>query len=84
LLLSRAKTGDGTGGVTDDQFRGADTFADSLDWQIEDLAIGATRNWAKSAVTWNVALDPSGGPSMNCTTCTAAVTVNNSSGTAAG
>jgi glucosylceramidase len=60
----------------------ADTFADSLDWQTENLIIGATRNWAKSVVTWNMALDPSGGPSMNCTTCTGVVTVNNTAGTA--
>ena len=60
----------------------ANTFSDSLDWQTENLIIGATRNWAKSVVTWKMALDPSGGPSMNCTTCTAAVTVNNSAGTA--
>jgi len=61
----------------------ASTFSDSLDWQTENLIIGATRNWAKSVVTWNMALDPSGGPSMNCTTCTGVVTVNNTAGTAA-
>ena len=55
----------------------ANTFADSLDWQTEHLIIGGTRNWAKSVVTWNVALDPSGGPTMHCTTCTGAVTVDN-------
>jgi len=58
----------------------ANTFADSLDWQTEHLIIGGTRNWAKSVVTWNVALDPSGGPTMHCTTCTGAVTVDNTSG----
>jgi glucosylceramidase len=60
----------------------ADTFADSLDWQTENLIIGATRNWAKSVVTWNMALDPSGGPSMNCTDCTGVVTVDNTNDTA--
>jgi glucosylceramidase len=60
----------------------ANTFSDLLDWQTENLIIGATRNWAKSVVTWNAALNPSGGPSMNCTTCTAAVTVDNNAGTA--
>jgi glucosylceramidase len=60
----------------------ANTFADSLDWQTENLIIGTTRNWAKTVATWNVALNPSGGPSMNCTTCTAAVTVDNNAGTA--
>ena len=59
----------------------ASTFSDSLDWQTENLIIGATRNWAKSVVTWNMALDW-GGPSMNCTTCTGVVTVDNSAGTA--
>ena len=49
----------------------ANTFSDSLDWQTENLIIDATRNWAKTVTTWNMALDPSGGPSMNCTTCTA-------------
>jgi glucosylceramidase len=60
----------------------ADTFSDTLDWETENLIIDATRNYAKSVVTWNMALNPSGGPSMNCTTCTGVVTVDNSAGTA--
>jgi glucosylceramidase len=61
----------------------ANTFSDTLDWEVSNLVINGIRNYAKSVVTWNMALDPSGGPSMNCTTCTALVTVNNSAGTAA-
>jgi glucosylceramidase len=60
----------------------ADTFADTLDWEAQNLLIGSVRNYSSSVVTWNMALDPSGGPSMNCTTCTAVVTVDNSAGTA--
>jgi len=60
----------------------ADTFADTLDWETENLIIDATRNYAKTVATWNMALNPSGGPSMNCTNCTGVVTVNNSAGTA--
>ncbi|HEX4092556.1 MAG TPA: glycoside hydrolase family 30 beta sandwich domain-containing protein, partial [Trebonia sp.] len=60
----------------------SDTFADTLDWELENLVIDGIRNDSKSVVTWNMALNPSGGPSMNCTTCTALVTVNNSAGTA--
>jgi glucosylceramidase len=60
----------------------AATFGDTLDWQTANLIIGATRDWASSVTTWNLALDPSGGPSMNCTTCTALVTVDNAAGTA--
>jgi glucosylceramidase len=62
--------------------KSTNTFSDSLDWQTEHLIIGATRNWAKSVVTWNMALDPSGGPTMNCTTCTGVVTVDNAAGSA--
>ena len=43
-----------------------------------DLVIGAMRNWSRSAVTWNIALDPSGGPhfSGNPPGCTPLVTVD--------
>src|ERR1700722_7579664 len=60
----------------------SNTFADTLDWELENLVVDGIRNYAKSVVTWNMALNPSGGPSMNCTTCTALVTVNNSADTA--
>jgi glucosylceramidase len=60
----------------------SDTFADTLDWEVENLVIDGIRNYSKSVVTWNMALNPSGGPSMNCTDCTALVTVNNSADTA--
>jgi len=60
----------------------SNTFADTLDWELENLVIDGIRNYSKSVVTWNMALNPSGGPSMNCTTCTALVTVDNSADTA--
>jgi glucosylceramidase len=60
----------------------ANTFADTLDWEVENLVIDGIRDNSKTVVTWNMALDPSGGPSMNCTTCTALVTVNNTADTA--
>jgi len=53
----------------------ARTFADTLGWQTRNLVIGASRNWAKSVVLWNLALDQNGGPTMNCTTCTGVTTV---------
>jgi glucosylceramidase len=40
------------------------------------IAIGTTRNWAKSVVNWNIALDSTGGPhNGGCETCTGLVTV---------
>ena len=38
--------------------------------------LGVTRNWGKTVVNWNLALDPSGGPhNGGCDTCTGVVTV---------
>ncbi len=52
------------------------TFADTVQWHSRNLVIGAIRNWAKTVVTWNLALDPDGGPHVGgCGTCTGVVTV---------
>lgn len=52
------------------------TFSDTLKFDARTLEIGATRNWVKSVVNWNLALDPSGGPHVGgCGTCTGVVTV---------
>ena len=52
------------------------TFTDTVKWHSRNLVIGATRNWAKTVVNWNLALDPSGGPHVGgCDTCTGVVTV---------
>ena len=54
----------------------ANTFSDTLKWHARNLEIGSTRNWAKTVVNWNVALDPSGGPHVGgCSTCTGILTV---------
>ncbi len=54
----------------------ANTFSDTVKWHARNLIIGATRNWAKTVVNWNIALDPSGGPHVGgCTTCTGVLTI---------
>jgi glucosylceramidase len=53
------------------------TFRDTLRWQARNVLIGAMRNWGRTSITWNLALDPSGGPHVGgCGTCTGVVTVN--------
>jgi glucosylceramidase len=55
----------------------AATFRDTLRWQGIHLAIGATRNWARSVVIWNMALDNNHGPVIgSCGNCTGVVTTN--------
>jgi glucosylceramidase len=53
----------------------AQVFRGTLTWHARNIAIGTTRNWAKSAVNWNIALDSRGGPHLGgCDTCTGLIT----------
>jgi glucosylceramidase len=61
----------------------ATTFPDTLHWHTRYLTVGAVRNWAKTVITWNLALDPAGGPHHGgCDTCFGVVTVDPASGRA--
>lgn len=58
-------------GDTDEQI-----FRGTLTWHARTLAIGVTRNWGKSVVNWNIALDSTGGPHLGgCGTCTGLLTL---------
>lgn len=53
-------------------------LAGDLKWHIETLIIGATRNWAKTVIEWNLASDPEYKPYTDrggCKTCLGAVTI---------
>jgi glucosylceramidase len=57
------------------------SFAGDLKWHASNIIIGTTRNWAKSALEWNLALDQNNGPTNGgCTTCRGVVTINNMTG----
>ena len=59
----------------------ATNFADNIVWNFQNIFIGGTRNWAKTALLWNLALDQNGGPHLNgCDGCRGVVTINNSTG----
>jgi glucosylceramidase len=47
-----------------------------------DVIIDMTRGWARGALMWNIALDPSGGPKTGtgCGNCTATVTIDPANG----
>jgi glucosylceramidase len=54
----------------------AQVFSDTLKWHARNIDLGVTRNWGKTVVNWNLALDPAGGPhNGGCDTCTGVVTV---------
>lgn len=58
---------------------GPGNFPNDLKWHIQNLIIGATRNWSRNVLEWNLAADPSYQPhtSGGCTTCMGALTIGN-------
>jgi glucosylceramidase len=55
----------------------ANTFSDTLRWHARNLIIGNTRNWSKTVVNWNLALDETNGPHTGgCGTCPGVITVD--------
>ena len=59
----------------------APKFGDNLVWNVRTLIIGATRNWARGVLLWNLALDESHGPHLGgCGNCRGVVTIDSKSG----
>jgi glucosylceramidase len=56
---------------------GPGNFAGDLAWHVNNLIIGATRNWSRNVLEWNLAADPNYGPHTvgGCTTCLGALTI---------
>jgi len=52
------------------------SFAEGIKRDMKDLVIGSTRNWAKTVIKWNLALDSSYGPhNGGCGNCYGFVTI---------
>lgn len=59
----------------------SEDFGDNLSWQMSNLIIGGPRNWAKTVLMWNTALDEKGGPTNGgCENCRGVVTINQETG----
>jgi glucosylceramidase len=56
------------------------SFDGDLKWHLKNVIVGATRNWSKNALEWNLANDASFGPHTQggCTTCKGALTISGS------
>ncbi|HTD41641.1 MAG TPA: glycoside hydrolase family 30 beta sandwich domain-containing protein [Mucilaginibacter sp.] len=54
------------------------SFSGDLSWHLNNLIIGATRNWSRNVLEWNLATDASLGPHTNggCSTCLGALTIS--------
>lgn len=56
---------------------GPGKFNEDLKWHVSTLIIGATRNWSRNVLEWNVAADPLYGPHTTggCKNCLGALTI---------
>lgn len=57
---------------------GPGNFGGDLAWHMENVIIGATRNWSRNALEWNLASDPGYNPHTagGCSTCLGALTIS--------
>ena len=57
------------------------SFSGDLSWHINNLIIGAPRNWSRNVLEWNLANDANYGPhtSGGCTNCKGALTISGTS-----
>ncbi len=57
------------------------SFSGDLGWHMQNVIIGASNNWAKAILEWNLASNSAIGPytTGGCNTCLGAITINNSS-----
>lgn len=54
-------------------------FPENLQWHTRELIIGATRNWCKTVLEWNLAADPEQNPHTDrggCDRCLGAITID--------
>ena len=59
----------------------APNFGDNLRWNVKTLIIGTTRNWARAATLWNLALDTKHGPhNGGCNDCRGVLTIDSTTG----
>lgn len=56
---------------------GPGNFGNDLQWHVSTLIVGATRNWSRNVLEWNLAADANYGPHTDggCTTCLGALTI---------
>lgn len=58
---------------------GPENFEEELSWHMENLIIGAIRNWSRNVLEWNLAADPAYNPHTEqggCTSCLGAITID--------
>ena len=56
-------------------------FGDNMKWNMQNMFIGGTKNWAKTVLLWSLALDPNGNPHTGgCSDCRGVITIDQANG----
>jgi len=65
---------------TEQWVSGPSNFGGDLNWHVKNLIVGASRNWSRNVVEWNLANDPSYQPHTQggCGNCLGALTIGSS------
>lgn len=65
---------------TEQWIGGPGNFAGDFKWHVGTVLIGATRNWSRNVLEWNLAADPNYRPHTvgGCTECLGAITIDRS------
>jgi glucosylceramidase len=64
---------------TEQWIGGPGNFGGDLKWHVENLMVGAPRNWSRNVLEWNLAADPNYGPHTDqggCSSCLGAITIS--------
>ncbi|PUZ29575.1 glucan endo-1,6-beta-glucosidase [Chitinophaga parva] len=63
---------------TEQWIGGPGNFGGDFTWHVNNVIIGATRNWSRNALEWNLASDPNYNPhtSGGCSTCLGGITIS--------
>lgn len=66
---------------TEQWIGGPGNFGGDFTWHVNNVIIGATRNWSRNALEWNLASDPNYNPhtSGGCSTCLGGITISGTS-----
>ncbi|MBN8851823.1 MAG: glucosylceramidase [Sphingobacteriales bacterium 50-39] len=62
---------------TEQYVGGPSNFGGDFDWHVRNLIIGASRNWSRNVLEWNLAADPNYNPHTpgGCSNCLGALTI---------
>jgi glucosylceramidase len=66
---------------TEQYIGGPGNFGGDLQWHVNNVVIGSTRNWSRVVLEWNLAADPNYNPHTpgGCSNCMGAVTISGNS-----